>query len=108
MAGERSRVYGILLTELLAAFGIPAALSPAVSNPSGPALREGMRQLYVLTLRALAVKLEAELARVLPDKVTLTFHALQAADTAGRARALGVLTTAGVGLDEAKRLTGWI
>ena len=102
-----SGVYGLLLTELLAAFGIPAALSPAVSNPSGPALREGMRQLYVLTLRALAVKLESELARILPDKVSLSFHELQAADTAGRARALGILTKAGVGLDEAKLLTGW-
>lgn len=82
-------VYGFLVTELLAAFGIPNALSPFVSNPSGPGLREGMRQLYALTLRALAVKIETELSRVLPDKVQLTFHELQAADTAGRARALG-------------------
>ena len=100
-------VYGLLITELLAAFGIPNSLSPSVSNPSGPALREGMRQLYVLTLRSLAVKIEAELSRVLPDKINLTFNELQAADTAGRARALGILTKAGVKLEDALRLTGW-
>ena len=102
-----SSVYGLLLTELLSAHGIPAVFSPATSNPSGPGLREGLRQLYALTLRPLAVKIEAELARVLPDKVKLSFHDLQAADTAGRARALGILTKAGVKLEDALRLTGW-
>ena len=100
-------VYGLLITELLAAFGIPPALSPSVSNPSGPGLREGMRQLYVLTLRNLAKKVEHELARTLPDDIKLTFHELQAADTAGRARALGILTKAGVSLEDARVLTGW-
>ena len=78
-----------------------------MSNPSGPGLREGIRQLYALTLRALAVKIETELSRVLPDKVRLTFHELQASDTAGRARALGILVKAGVKLDDARVLTGW-
>ena len=66
-----------------------------------------MRSLYTLTLRSLAVKIEAELSRVLPDKINLTFNELQAADTAGRARALGILTKAGVKLEDALRLTGW-
>ena len=69
-------VYGLLITELLAAFGIPNSLSPVgVESERSQHLSEGHAPVVRSdVLRSLAVKIEAELSRVLPDKINLTFQ----------------------------------
>ena len=73
-------------------------------------LREGLRQLYHVTLQPVARIVEAELARVLEVDVALDLSALAAADVQGRARAFRALVGGsnqnGIEVAEARRLAG--
>ena len=71
--------------DVLAAAGIPPVLGAAQADATG--LREGLRQLYHVTLQPVVRIVAAELSRVLEVDVTLDLSALAAADVQGRARA---------------------
>ncbi|WP_415920582.1 hypothetical protein [Tateyamaria sp. SN6-1] len=88
---------------LLTACGIP----PALVTPQGNAgaMREGYRLFVLQTIEPLARTLLPELAKVGVTKMDSS--AMLSADVAGRARAVGVLVTAGVPLEKAMRLAGW-
>ena len=82
--------------------------APATRTP--PDLREGLRQLYHVTLQPVVRIVEAELARVLEVDLALDLSALAAADVQGRARAfrsmIGSANQPGIPVDEARRLAG--
>ena len=99
-------LYQILLQEVGAAAGIPAALMPG-SGAAGPALREANRQFLSTTVEPLGLLVAAELERVLEAPVTIRHDKLAAADVVSRARALKGLVDAGVGLEYAMGLVGW-
>ena len=93
--------------DVLAAAGIPPVLGAAQADATG--LREGLRQLYHVTLQPVVRIVAAELSRVLEVDVTLDLSALAAADVQGRARAFRSMVgnnQTGIPLDEARRLTG--
>ena len=92
---------------VLAAYGIPPILFSAGAQSA--ALREGQRHAVLWSLAPVAKVASAELARKLDDpelSLDLTTP-LQAADSAGRARAVGVLVGTGMALDDALALVGW-
>ena len=87
---------------LLAAGGVPVEL---VNPHAGRDARESWRRFLWATISPAAAIVSAELRRLgLPSEID--FSRLNASDLAGRARAFGQLTTAGVSEDEAKALTG--
>lgn len=89
---------------LLAGCGIPPALVTA--NGNAGAMREGYRLFALQTILPLARQCQPELSRKIgAEKVSI--DAMMSADVAGRARAVGVLTGAGVELDKAMKLVGW-
>ncbi len=89
---------------LLAGCGIPPALVTA--NGNAGAMREGYRLFALQTILPLVRQCKPELSRKIgADK--LSIDAMMSADVAGRARAVGVLTGAGVALDKAMKLVGW-
>ena len=71
--------------DVLASAGIPPVLGAGNTDATG--LREGLRQLYHVTLQPIVRIVEAELARVLEVDLALDLSALAAADVQGRARA---------------------
>ena len=81
-------------------------------NTDATGLREGLRQLYHLTLQPVVKIVAAELGRVLEVDVDLDLSALAAADVQGRARAFRALVggnnQSGIEVDEARRLTGLV
>ena len=98
-------LYAHLFSEVAEVCGVPAALvSPSAA---GPAAREAWRRLTVGTVEPFARLLESELSRVLETEVTIKVRRLGGVDSAGRARALHVLTTAGFDKDAAADLLGW-
>ena len=98
-------LYKHLLSEVSEVCGVPGALV----NPSsaGPAAREAWRRLTIGTIEPYARLIESELSRVLEQPVVIKLRRLAGIDSAGRARALHVLTTAGFDKDEAAELLGW-
>ena len=94
--------------DVLASAGIPPVLGSGGADATG--LREGLRQLFHVTLQPIAKIVEAELARVLEVDVALDLSSLAAADVQGRARAFRALVggnnQSGVEVAEARRLTG--
>ena len=98
-------LYAHLLSEVAEVCGVPGALV----NPSsaGPAAREAWRRLTVGTIEPYARLIESELSRVLEQPVVIKLRRLAGVDSAGRARALHVLTTAGFDKVEAAELLGW-
>ena len=78
-------------------------------NPAsaGPAAREAWRRLTVGTIEPYARLLESELSRVLERTVVIKLRRLGGIDSAGRARALHVLTEAGFTKEDAADLLGW-
>lgn len=92
---------------ILSAYGIPPLLFGA--NAQSAALREGQRHAVLWTLAPIAKVASAELGRKLNDaefKLDL-ITPLAAADSAGRARAVGILVGTGMALDDALSLVGW-
>ena len=75
--------------DVLASAGIPPVLGAGNTDATG--LREGLRQLYHVTLQPIVRIVEAELARVLEVDLALDLSALAAADVQGRARAFRAL-----------------
>lgn len=98
-------LYQAVTAAVLAACGVP----PALADPSaaGPGQREAGRAFLTTTIQPLGALIEAEVSRVLERPVKLRHHRLAAADVASRARAVHVLTEAGVDVDEARMLVGW-
>ena len=94
--------------DVLASAGIPPVLGAGNTDATG--LREGLRQLFHVTLQPIAKIVEAELARVLEVDVALDLSALAAADVQGRARAFRALVGGnnqnGIEIAEARRLAG--
>lgn len=92
-----------LHNRLLAAAGIPPALVTDSGNAGG--MRESYRLFVLQTIEPIARTLLAELRKV--GVTQLSSASMMSADVAGRARAVGVLVTAGVPLERAMRLAGW-
>ena len=92
-----------LHNRVLAAAGVPPALVTESGNAG--AMREAFRQFSLTTIAPLARQLLPELVKI--GVTRLSSRSLQSADVAGRARAVGVLTGAGVSLEKAMRLVGW-
>ena len=92
---------------ILGAYGIPPIFFSAGAQSA--ALREAQRHAVLWTLAPIAKLASAEFSRKLNesdfslDLVT----PLAAADSAGRARAVGVLVGTGMALDDALALVGW-
>ena len=91
--------------DVLGACGVPPTLF--VPNSDGTAQREAFRRFLHASLRPLARIMESELRLKLdaPDLI-LDLSEVNAADTAGRARAFGALIKAGVSGEDAARETG--
>ena len=89
---------------LLAAAGVPSSL---LGGAGASDTREGYRQFLHGTIQPAAKLILGELRYKLdsPD-LNLDFDDLMASDIAGRARAFGVLVTAGMGMQEAAEHTG--
>lgn len=92
-----------LHNRVLSAAGIPPALLTDSGNAGS--MREAYRLLTLTTIAPMARQLLPELAKVGVTKLGTT--SMMSADVAGRARAVGVLTGAGVPLEKAMRLAGW-
>ena len=101
------KLHQLMTEEVGCACGVPAALM-AGARSAGPAMKEAFRQFLLLTVEPLAALVAAEVSRVSETPVRLTFDALAAVDAAGRARAVHVLTEAGIDKAEAMRRAGWI
>lgn len=101
------RIYSAVTRATAGVFGVPAALCGiAESTPAGPSMREAWRQFVVSTIEPLGRVVEAELSRVLGAGCALSFRPLASIDLAARARAVNVLTQAGVPLAEARDVAG--
>ncbi len=91
-----------LQRSLLTAAGLPPSMvAPSTANSA----REGLRQFLWLTINPVVSLISEELERVGLDPA-IDMSDLNASDLAGRARALGQMTKAGVPLPDARRLTG--
>ena len=96
---------GAAAMDVLAACGVPAGL--ATDRAEGSGLRESWRRFSVGTVQPVARGVAEELAFKLDvPGLELRFESLGAADMAGKARAVGVLTKAGVPLTRALELAG--
>ena len=89
--------------DICAALGVPGSL---YSGADGATVREGYRQLLVSTLQPLARIIESEFTGKVGYPTELTFQKLAAADVAAKARAYGILTSAGVDKEEASQVAG--
>ena len=99
-------LHALVLGEVLAVCGVPASLAPG-SAAAGPTLREAQREFLLNTVQPYGALVAAEASRVLERPVTLTFDALAAADSAGRARAFGILAKNNIEKERALRMVGW-
>jgi len=89
---------------LLAGCGVPPTLVTA--NGNAGAMREGYRLFALQTILPLARQCQPEFGRKLGVS-SISIDKMMSADIAGRARAVGVLTAAGVDLEKAMTLAGW-
>ena len=91
--------------DVLGACGVPPTLF--VANSDGTAQREAFRRFLHASLRPVARLMEAELRLKLDaPELTLDLSEVNAADTAGRARAYGAFIKAGMHPEDAARETG--
>ncbi|WP_109464022.1 phage portal family protein [Albibacillus kandeliae] len=93
-----------LANRMLTGCGIPPTLMTA--NGNAGAMREGYRLFALQTVLPLSKQLLPELRRKL-NVGAVSIDSMLSADVAGRARAVGVLVTAGVPLHIAMELSGW-
>lgn len=93
-----------LNTRIMTACGLPPALLTSSGNAG--AMREAYRLFALQTVKPLARQITPELKRKLGVS-GLSLDGMMSADVAGRARAVGVLTKAGVPLEKAMKLAGW-
>ena len=96
---------GAAAEAILSACGVPPGLASGTAE--GTAQREGWRRFSVGTIQPAARLVAEELAFKLGSPgLTLSFESLAGADLAGRARATGIFTKAGVPLARALELAG--
>lgn len=88
---------------VLAAAGVPPALLTSSGNAG--AMREAYRLFVLTTIEPMARTLLPELSKVGVSK--LSTASMMSADVAGRARAVGILTGAGMPLEQALAKVGW-
>ena len=101
------KLHQLMNEEIAVACGVPAAMM-AGARSAGPAMKEAFRQFLLLTVEPLAALVAAEVGRVIESPVRISFDALAAVDAPGRARAVHVLTEAGIDKSEAMRRAGWV
>ena len=89
--------------DVVAALGIPA---PLFHGTDGVSAREAYRLLLVTTLTPIAELITAELSRKLETSVSIGFRRLHAADIQSRARAFGVMVSAGISEETAMSVSG--
>jgi hypothetical protein len=92
---------------IMSAFGCPPLIFSAGAQSA--AIRESQRHLVLYTLAPIAKIAATEIGRKLndPDFSIDLVTPLAAADSAGRARAVGVLVGNGMPLEDALKLVGW-
>ena len=88
----------------LNAFGIPSSLVGEGSD--GTALREGWRQFLHGTIQPIANGMADEISRKADTEVKINFDQLFASDIQGRGRAFNSLTSGGMSVEQAARVTG--
>ena len=88
--------------DVVSSFGIPAAL---FSGSDGSLVREGWRQ-FGVAVQAWGNIVSDELSLKLERTITLSFRELASIDIAARARAMGVMVTAGVSIEGALKEAG--
>ena len=88
--------------DIFGVYGIPSSI-----HGTGGSARESYRQFLASTIQPLAKLVVEELAdKLATPTLALDFKELRAADIAGRARAYGVLISAGMPAAEAAEATG--
>ena len=87
--------------DILGAMRVPAVL---LLGGDGASYREGYRQFLTMGVNPMAAVVAEELSRKLGVSVEFNFRRLAAADIASRARAMGVMVTAGLPVDVAQAL----
>ena len=87
--------------DVLGAMRVPAVL---LLGGDGASYREGYRQFLTMGVNPKAEVVAEELSAKLGANVELSFRRLAAADIASRARAMGVMVSAGLPLDVAQAL----
>ena len=83
--------------DVVASFGIPASL---YSGSEGSSIREGWRQ-WGVSVHAWGRMVSDELSTKLDRPVSLSFRKLASIDLAARARAMGIMVSAGVSISDA-------
>ena len=99
---ESLTAHDTLSISLLNSMGV----SEQLYHGGGPGMREAARQLYLGTINPLASVVVHELSAKIGQTVELDFSALQALDSAIRARGVTALVAAGMSLSEAVNLMG--
>ena len=89
---------------ITSAFGIPIVL---LNGTEGTAIREAWRLFLSGTIGPLAKRIAAELSLKSRLPTTYEMAELKSSDLASRARAVGVLVTAGYAKEEAARMSGF-
>ena len=90
--------------EIWLSMGIPLELLEG--GAEGTAQREAFRRWGATSIQPMADSLGAELSAKLDRPITLDSSRLASADMAGRARAVGILTKAGMTLESAREVVG--
>ena len=88
--------------DVVSTFGIPSAL---FSGSDGSLVREAWRQ-WGVTVQAWGKIVSDELSLKLERTISLSFRELASIDIAARARAMGVLVTAGLPIEAALKEAG--
>ena len=97
-------LYGDTRASVMEACGIPAALGSMSAD--GTSLRESYRRWVMSSVQPIADLIAAEASEKLDSEVVFSFSALHAHDITGRAGAVAKMVTAGIPVDEARRLAG--
>ena len=98
-----ARLRGDTGRDILAACGVPGGL---VGQTDGTTLREQLRQFLHVGINPVAGQLADTIRQAFDlDDFEFDFSPLMASDLAGRARAFGQMTKAGMDVEKAARLT---
>ena len=101
---EIREVHSRVLSELLAAAGIPIEL---MIKSDGAGMRESWRRFTAATISPLGRLIEAEAtAKLVGDPVEIDFHRLRGSDVQGLARAVKSLVDSGQSIEQALEIVG--
>ena len=99
------RLRGASASDILLACGVPLSLANAAND--GVGAREGLRRFLHTTIRPVSTMIRDELRdKLASPALEIGLDELNAADVAGRARAISQLLGAGVHAEDAARITG--